>query len=136
MTFSTTVAQQREQQEKKLKRFITYSLAGSFALHGIGLCLKINNLWKPDQTEQEEIAIVVTEPSEEELAEVIPEESFPETPAESEFAASGGGGGEPEAATIVEPPPAPQAVASNPLLEEEPAEEEGFLCFLSLAASK
>lgn len=127
MTFSNTVAQQREQQEKTLKRFIAYSIAGSFVLHGIGLCLKVNNLWNPEQAEPEEIAIVVTEPSEDERAEVIPSEDFPEPTAESEFAASDSEAGEISAATIVEAPPAPPAsespVEAEPIAEEEPEPE-------------
>lgn len=124
MTFSNTVAQQREQQEKTLKRFIAYSIAGSFVLHGIGLCLKVNNLWNPEQAEPEEIAIVVTEPSEDERAEVIPSEDFPE-PTESGATSDSEAGI--SAATIVEAPPVPPAsespVEAEPIAEEEPEPE-------------
>ncbi|NJO66648.1 MAG: TonB family protein, partial [Leptolyngbyaceae cyanobacterium RM1_405_57] len=117
MTFSDTVAQQREQHEKALKRFVTYSLAGSFVLHGVALCLKVNNLWQPEQVEPE-IAIVVTEPSEENLAEVLsPEDSSSELSMESGFEASSSGSEEAGAATIVE-----ASASGSP--EEEPAVEE------------
>ncbi|MBE9182842.1 TonB family protein [Oculatella sp. LEGE 06141] len=122
MTFSETVSQQRAKQEKLLKRFVTYSLTGSFALHGVGLCLKVNNLWKPDRAEPEEIAIVVMEQPEEALTEETPlDETFSEPEATSEFIESDATPGEAGAATFVESPPA--AALPEPSVEEDPIVE-------------
>lgn len=124
MTFSDAVAQQREQHEKALKRFVTYSLAGSFVLHGVGLCLKVNDLWQPRPVESEEIVIVTAEPPEENLAEVLPpENNSSELDMESGFEASGSGLEGAGAATIVETP-ASQASASESSEAESAAEKE------------
>ncbi|HEY9619987.1 MAG TPA: hypothetical protein V6C78_06445, partial [Crinalium sp.] len=125
MTFSDTVAQQRDKQERNLKRFVTYSLAGSFLLHNGFLLLRVHDIWQADVSKSEEIAIVVTEPSEDESAEVMsPEESISE-PGESGFAERGGdGSGDVSAATIIESPAASQASTPETPVEEKPIVEE------------
>ncbi|GAB4384566.1 MAG: hypothetical protein Kow00121_48270 [Elainellaceae cyanobacterium] len=121
MTFSDTVAQQRDQQEKRLKRFITYSLAGSLALHGVFLLSKVR-YWQPEASEPEEIAIIVTESLEQEPIEETPPAEFSEPAPESDLATADTGLVEPGAATFVEAPPAPPV--SEPLAEKEPIAEE------------
>lgn len=101
MTFSDTVSQHREKQEQSLRRFVTYSLASSLVMHGIGLGVRVSPL-KPEQSTSEEIVIVVTEDT---LPEAMPEI---EQPVE-DFA-------EPNATTIVEAP-LPDVFA--PIAEEE-----------------
>jgi TonB family protein len=114
MTFSDTVSQYRQKQAKNLKQFVTYSLAGSLVLHGVGLALRIKNPWALEPVTPEEIVIIVSEDvPPEELPEVPPEE-IPSEPTESTFAAAPAEV-QPEAATIVEAPAPP----IEPILEEE-----------------
>ncbi|MBD2463183.1 TonB family protein [Oscillatoria sp. FACHB-1407] len=83
MTFSDTVAQQREKQATALKRFVMASLAGSVVLHSGGLFLKVSHLWQADEPASEEITIVVT-PEEEGVTPTDATEMAvaPETPGE------------------------------------------------------
>ncbi|NJO74438.1 MAG: hypothetical protein HC833_12170 [Leptolyngbyaceae cyanobacterium RM1_406_9] len=117
---SETVDQKRKQQEKTLKRLVTYSLVGSFVSHAVGLCFKVDSLWKPEQAEQEEITIVVTEPLEEDLVETIPSElQDAESSAESEFLALNGEAEQASAATVLEAPPVPTISAGEPPARQE-----------------
>jgi TonB family protein len=117
---SETVDQKRKQQEKTLKRLVTYSLVGSFVSHAVGLCFKVDSLWKPEQAEQEKITIVVTEPLEEDLVETIPSElQDAESSAESEFLALNGEAEQASAATVLEAPPVPTIPTGEPPARQE-----------------
>jgi TonB family protein len=124
MTFSDTVAQQREKQVKALRRFVMVSLAGSVALHSSGLFLRISDLWKPDEPASEEITIVVTEEDETETA-IAPEEPLSEPATASEFSSSTVEPfSEPTVVNEFIASPAPvEPAPEEPVAEELPTEE-------------
>lgn len=115
MTFSSTVAQQRAQQTSTLKRFVTYSLVGSLAVHGLGMFLKVSQSTVSEDLTPDEITIVVTEPP----LETLPEET-PMAPPEPQLPATASTTATNPAptATVVETPTAPPEEA--PVDEPEP----------------
>jgi TonB family protein len=119
MTFSDTVAQQREKQAKALKQFVMVSLAGSVVLHSGGLFLKISDLWTPNEPVSEDITIVVTPKDEPETA-IAPDVPLSEPIATPEFSSAPV---EPFSEPTVADAPVAPTVPLEPTTEETVAEE-------------
>jgi len=112
MTFSSTVAQQRQKQTVTLQRFIT-------SLHGLGLFLKVAQPPVNEEIAQEEITIVVTEPPEElppEETEIVPDPQAPAVATAPPAATT-------PSTTVVETP-VETAPPEEPVVEEDVVEED------------
>ncbi len=107
MTFSSVAAEQREQQQQQLKKFMGFSLLASALLHGALFPLNLESLWQRYATETEEpIEFVVLE------EEPEPETPEPEPKPEPPVAPT------PEA--VETPPPEPEATVEPEAPEIEP----------------
>jgi TonB family protein len=128
MTRSDTAAQQRETQEKRLQRFITYSLAGSLALHTVVMGLRVDRPQDLPRPEPEELSVLVMEPPEETPPpeDILPEPQ-PTQPAPAQPTVSSAA----PATELIEPSPlpsplpqAPQPVATPQPQIQEPVTQE------------
>ncbi|BAU40267.1 TonB family protein [Leptolyngbya sp. O-77] len=116
MTFSHTVAQQRAKQEKYVRRFVGYSLVGSFLLHGIAMGMRVSRFENPPAAED---LVVVVEPPTEPIPvpspiqseTVQPEQVEREQPLASRSVDAPGASRDAE---LVEPPTVPQRSPDAP----------------------